>query len=206
MSNRAGNGPDLAPQVIVIFGARGDLAKRKLFPGLYSLAVAQRLPREYAVIGTGRHSPGSDDEFRSSIRDAITGSIDTVDEKALEDLIGRLSFQTSDADDGTDLAAAVHKAEKSFGKESRRLLYLAVPPTAMEDIVAMLGRESLTERARLVVEKPFGRDLASSRELDKALKSVATEDQIFRIDHFIGKEAVQNILALRFANRLFETV
>jgi glucose-6-phosphate 1-dehydrogenase len=195
---------DLPPHVIVLFGARGDLAKRKLYPGLYRLAAAGRLPEEYAVIGSGRHAPDSEDAFRSMVRDAVAEQEDDVDDAVLDDLVGRLSFQSSSADDGSDLAAAVRAAEEQLGDDVRRLVYLSVPPSAMVGMVGMLGREGLTDRARLVVEKPFGLDLASSRELDAALKEVVDEDQVFRIDHFIGKEAVQNILALRFANRLFE--
>jgi glucose-6-phosphate 1-dehydrogenase len=199
---------ELSPHVLVLFGATGDLAKRKLFPGLYRLAAAGRLPAEYAVVGSGRHSPGSDDEFRDQIRDGIEEGVDDIDEEVLDDLLGRLSFQTSDAEDGSALAERVEQVEKEIADGAtdgvRRLVYLSVPPAAMEDMIAMLGREGLTERARLVVEKPFGLDLASSRSLDEALKQVVDEDQIFRIDHFLGKEAVQNILALRFANGLFE--
>ncbi|MFC5728932.1 MULTISPECIES: glucose-6-phosphate dehydrogenase [Nocardioides] len=196
--------PDLPPHVIVIFGARGDLAGRKLFPGLYRLASAGWLPAEYAVIGTGRRAPGSDDEFRSSVRRAVAEFVHDVDEDVLERLVERVSFVSSSAEDGTDLALAVREAEAALGSDVQRLLYLAVPPTAMQPVVGMLGRTGLADRARLVVEKPFGLDLASSRELDHVLKTVVSEDQVFRIDHFIGKEAVQNILALRFANRLFE--
>lgn len=194
---------DLPPHVIVLFGARGDLARRKLFPGLYRLAAAGWLPEMYAVIGTGRHSPASLEEFRSSIRDAVVEFVKDIDETVMDLLLERLSFQSSTAEDGAALAAAVRDAEEHLSPGAQRLLYLAVPPDAMEDIAAMLGREGLTDRARLVVEKPFGLDLASSRELDGALKAVVSEEQVFRIDHFIGKEAVQNILALRFANRLF---
>ncbi|MEI5672006.1 MULTISPECIES: glucose-6-phosphate dehydrogenase [unclassified Nocardioides] len=194
----------LPPHVLVLFGATGDLAKRKLFPGLYALAAAGRLPEQYAVIGSGRHSPGTDDEFRQQVRDGLTDSVEEYDEQVLDDLVARVSFQTSDADDGADLAAAVTKAEDGMGDDVRRLVYLSVPPSAMEDMVAMLGREGIVERARLVVEKPFGLDLESSRSLDAALKDVVDEEQVFRIDHFLGKEAVQNILALRFANGLFE--
>ncbi|WP_220451195.1 glucose-6-phosphate dehydrogenase [Nocardioides dongkuii] len=199
---------DLAPHVLVLFGATGDLARRKLFPGLYALAAAGRLPERYAVIGSGRHSPGSDEEFRDQVREALAESVDDLDEQVVDGLLERVSFRTSDADDGADLAAAVREAEEELGDgatdDVRRLVYLSLPPAIMGDMVAMLGREDLVERARLVVEKPFGLDLASSRELDAALKDVVEEDQVFRIDHFIGKEAVQNILALRFANRLFE--
>ena len=194
----------LAPHVFVLFGATGDLAKRKLFPGLYRLAAASRLPKEYAIIGSGRHSPGSDDEFRAKIRSGLKESVDDIDADVLEDLLGRLTFQTSDADDGTDLAAAVKDAHAHLGDDSRTLIYLSVPPKAMQAMIGMLGREHLTDDARVVVEKPFGTDLDSSRELDAALKDVISEEQVYRIDHFLGKEAVQNILALRFANGLIE--
>ncbi len=200
----AATGDDLAPHVFVLFGATGDLAKRKLFPGLYKLAAASRLPEDYAIIGSGRHSPGSDDEFRTSIRDSLRDSISDVDEKILDDLVGRLSFQTSDADDGTDLAAAVKAALDDLGEDARTLIYLSIPPKAMESMIGMLGQEGLTDGARVVIEKPFGTDLTSSRELDDALKDVIGEEQVYRIDHFLGKEAVQNILALRFANGLIE--
>ncbi|MDT5336639.1 MAG: glucose-6-phosphate 1-dehydrogenase [Mycobacterium sp.] len=194
----------LAPHVFVLFGATGDLAKRKLFPGLYRLAAASRLPDDYAIIGSGRHSPGSDEEFRTRIADGLRDAVSDIDESVLTDLTSRLSFQTSDADDGGDLAAAVVKARERLGDESQTLIYLSVPPTAMQPMIGMLGREGLTDDARVVVEKPFGTDLASSRELDAALKDVISEEQVYRIDHFLGKEAVQNILALRFANGLIE--
>ncbi|WKN46711.1 glucose-6-phosphate dehydrogenase [Nocardioides sp. Arc9.136] len=194
----------LQPHVLVLFGARGDLAKRKLYPGLYRLAAAGRLPASYAVIGSGRHAPDSREEFQDLVRDAVRGSLDEVDEGTLEDLVGRVSFTASSADDGSDLAAAVRDAEQELGDGVRRLVYLSVPPSAMQGMVGMLGREGIAERARLVVEKPFGLGLESSRELDRTLKEVVEEDAIFRIDHFLGKEAVQDILALRFANRLLE--
>ncbi|CAB4736046.1 unannotated protein [freshwater metagenome] len=195
------------PHVLVLFGATGDLAARKLFPGLYRLAAAGRLPEEYAVIGSGRHSPGSDEEFRDRLREGLADTVEDLDEDVAEQLLSRVTFCTSDADDGGELAAAVREAESSMGADAddvRRLVYLSIPPAAMEPMIAMLGNEGLTERARLVVEKPFGLDLESSRSLDAALKEVVDEDQVFRIDHFLGKEAVQNILALRFANGLFE--
>ncbi|GAA1932561.1 glucose-6-phosphate dehydrogenase [Nocardioides hwasunensis] len=197
-------GDDLAPHVLVVFGATGDLAARKLFPGLYRLAAAGRLPEDYAVIGSGRHSPGTDDEFREQLAEGLRDTVDDLDDDLVADLLGRVSFQTSDADDGADLAAAVREAEDGLGEDVRRLVYLSVPPTAMPGMVGMLDREGLTDRARLVIEKPFGLDLESFKELDDALHDAVEEDQVFRIDHFLGKEAVQNILALRFANALFE--
>ncbi|CAN5280705.1 glucose-6-phosphate dehydrogenase [soil metagenome] len=193
----------LDPHVFLLFGATGDLASRKLFPGLYRLAAAGRLPADYRLIGSGRHSPGSDDEFRDRIRTVLEKSVDALDDDTLATFLGRLSFQTSDADDGAELGAAVRAAEGDLGGDVRRLIYMSVPPSAMKPMIAMLGKEGLTDRARLVVEKPFGTDLASARDLDAALKAVVKEEQVFRIDHFLGKEAVQNILALRFANELF---
>ncbi|MDO9457609.1 glucose-6-phosphate dehydrogenase [Nocardioides sp.] len=191
-----------APHVVVLFGANGDLAKRMIYPALAKLGAAGRLPEAYAVVGTGRH----DVEDYAAV---ITESVD--DESS--DLAKRATFQTSDADDGADLAAAIGKAEQDVADEAgvdvsdvRRLVYLSVPPSSMTDIVAMLGREGITDRARLVVEKPFGTDLDSSRELDAAIKDVADEGDVFRVDHFLGKEAVQNVLALRFANRVFGSV
>ncbi|MBC7633616.1 glucose-6-phosphate dehydrogenase [Aeromicrobium sp.] len=194
-----------APQVFVLFGATGDLAKRKLFPGLYKLAAAGRLPEDYAVIGSGRHSPGSDDDFRAKIREGLQEFVDDLDDSIADDLLGRLSFEVSDSDDGADLAAAVKKAFEGLGDGAKKLVYLSVPPSAMEPMIGMLGREGIAdEDAHIVTEKPFGTDLKSARKLDAALKKVSSEDRIFRIDHFLGKEAVQNILALRFANGLIE--
>ncbi|MCF6379137.1 glucose-6-phosphate dehydrogenase [Nocardioides KLBMP 9356] len=197
---------ELAPCAFVLFGARGDLAARKLFPGLYRLAAAGRMPREYAVIGSGRHSPGSDDDFRSEVRDGLRESVDDLDDDLVRDLLDRVTFRTSDADDGSELADHVREVEASLGDpgDVLRLVYLSVPPTAMSGMVAMLGREGLDERARLVIEKPFGLDLESFDDLDRDVHEVFDEDQVFRIDHFLGKEAVQNLLALRFANALFE--
>ncbi|ROR89752.1 glucose-6-phosphate dehydrogenase [Nocardioides aurantiacus] len=194
----------LPPHVMVLFGATGDLAARKLFPGFYHLAAAGRMPEDFRIIGSGRHSPGTDEEFRDQVREGLQDTVEDLDEDVARVLLERISFQTSDADDGSDLAAAVRACEEELGDDVRRLVYLSVPPSAMQGMVAMLGREQLTERARLVLEKPFGLDLESARELDAALKDVVDEDQVFRIDHFLGKEAVQNILALRFANGLFE--
>ena len=202
---------DLSPHVLVLFGATGDLAARKLFPGLYRLAVDDRLPQHYAVIGTGRHSPGSDDDFRQHVRDALVEFVGDIDEAIAGPLLERITFEISCDDDGTDLRKAVEDAEDRLIDEAhcllsdvRRLLYLSVPPGAVQGMIGMLEREDLDDRARLVAEKPFGTDLATARELHRVLNEAFEEQQIFRIDHFLGKEAVQNILALRFANGLFE--
>jgi glucose-6-phosphate 1-dehydrogenase len=187
------------PHVLVLFGASGDLAKHKLFPGLFHLHRAGLLP-DVRIIGTGRHSPGTDEEFRASVEpeDAGDGWAQFAD---------GIRFVVSSADDGEDLAAAVGEAEKDLGGDDvRRLLYLSVPPSAMEPMIAMLDSTGLAERAHLVLEKPFGTDLDSAKRLNRAVLGAFTEDDVFRIDHFLGKEAVQNILALRFANGLLEPV
>lgn len=186
------------PHVLVLFGASGDLAKRKLFPGLFRLHRAGLLP-DMEIIGTGRHSPGTDEEFRAEVAPDDAGEHWAA-------FAGRIRFVVSSADDGADLAAAVDEAERNLGGDVRRLLYLSVPPSAMEPMIAMLGSTGLAERAHLVLEKPFGSDLASARALNEAVLGTFAEEQVFRIDHFLGKEAVQNILALRFANGLMEPV
>jgi glucose-6-phosphate 1-dehydrogenase len=205
MSARVASQQNIPPHVFVLFGATGDLAKRKLFPGLYHLAAAGRLPDDYAIIGSGRHSPGTDDEFRDKIRTSLDDFVKDLDADIADDLLGRLSFTVSSADDGKDLAKAVKAALNKLGEDARTLIYLSVPPSAMQSMITMLGREEIVDDlARVVIEKPFGTDLETSRELDATLKKVVSEEQVYRIDHFLGKEAVQNILALRFANGLIE--
>ncbi|ORA06094.1 glucose-6-phosphate dehydrogenase [Mycolicibacterium bacteremicum] len=193
--------PDPSPHVFVVFGATGDLAARMLFPGFYQLAASGRLPADYAVIGSGRHAP---DDFADTIATALRDAVDDVDADVLSDLVSRLDFVPSDADDGSDLAEAVRGARDDLGPDAQVLIYLSVPPEAMQPMIGMLGREGLAADARIVVEKPFGTDLQSSRELDAALKEIVDERQVYRVDHFLGKEAVQNILALRFANGFIE--
>ncbi|WP_311210929.1 MULTISPECIES: glucose-6-phosphate dehydrogenase [unclassified Aeromicrobium] len=192
----------LPPHVVVLFGATGDLARRKLFPGLYRLAAAGRLPADYRVIGSGRHEP--DGDFAQQVLDGLRDTVDELDADVADAFVSRVTFQTSDADDGSALAAAVRDAESELGGDARRLVYLSVPPAAMEPMIRMLGTEGIADDARIVVEKPFGTDLESSRSLQATLDDVAGEDAVFRIDHFLGKEAVQNVLALRFANGLLE--
>jgi glucose-6-phosphate 1-dehydrogenase len=191
--------------VLVIFGARGDLAARKLFPGLFRLYSAGRMPEDFRIVGSGRHSPGSDEDFRKLIQEALERfAPDSLKDGGWDGFAKRLSFVTSTADDGDDLASAVKAAEADIDATGDRLIYLSVPPTATQDMVRMLGDSGLAENASLVVEKPFGHDVASARELNRVLLSVLDESSIYRIDHFLGKEAAQNILALRFANGLLE--
>ena len=192
------------PHVIVVFGATGDLARRELFPGLYHLLEAGMLPDEFAVIGSGRTAPSSQAAFRRHVRAGLDEFVGDVDDDVFTRLADRLSFVASSSDDGKDLAAAVKAAEGDMGDDVKRLLYLSVPPSAMKDMVGMLGSTGLATRARIVMEKPFGSDLATARELNEAVHAVVDEDDVFRIDHFLGKEETQNILAFRFANGLFE--
>ncbi|OZM70112.1 glucose-6-phosphate dehydrogenase [Amycolatopsis antarctica] len=200
------DGDALDPHVFVIFGATGDLAKRKLFPGLYRLSRSGILPGEFRIIGSGRHSPGTDEEFRDRLAESVRKFVDDFDDESWERFAARISFRTSSKDDGTELAEAVRAAQKELGDRTKKLLYLSVPPSTMEPMVGMLGETGLAENARLILEKPFGSDLSTSRSLNAALHEVFGEEQLFRIDHFLGKESVQNILALRFANGLFEPV
>ncbi len=194
-------------RVLVLFGATGDLAKRKLFPGFYHLFRAGLMPEDFRIIGSGRHSPGTDDEFREQVHGALGefGRME-LDEDSWKAFAERLSFAVSSAEDGTGLARAVTDAEAEIGADGERLVYLSVPPGAMGAMVKMLGETGIADNASLVVEKPFGHDVDSARELNATLHDVLPEESIYRIDHFLGKEAAQNILALRFANGMFEPV
>lgn len=193
------------PQVIVLFGATGDLAGRKLFPGLYRLFRAGMLPERFTVIGSGRHSPGTDEEFRATLAGRVREHAgDAFEDGTWAAFANHVTFLTSSADDGEELAAFVKRAQRESGSSTRTLVYLSVPPGSMEPMIRMLGATGIAEAASLIMEKPFGRDEASARSLNAAVHEVVPEERIFRIDHFLGKEPVQNILALRFANGLFE--
>ncbi len=195
-------------QVLILFGATGDLAKRKLLPGLFHLAAAGMMPDRYRIVGSGRPDGAPDVEgFRSHVKESLEqfGRKELTDENWAP-FAERLSFAPASAEQPDPLVAAVARAEQELGGDLPRLVYLAVPPDAFGAMVSMLGAAGLGDRARLIVEKPFGHDLASARALNQSLHAVLDESQIFRIDHFLGKEAVQNILAFRFANGLFEPV
>jgi glucose-6-phosphate 1-dehydrogenase len=196
--------PPIAPHVVVVFGATGDLAKRKLLPAGYHLWQAGMLP-EIRIIGTAL--PELDvDEFRRHAKESIEEFARCrVTQKELETFLARLRYVSSTA--GADgLAAAVSAAEAEIGGSPRRLYHLSVPPAAAAEVVLELGKAGLAENASVIMEKPFGTDLASAQALNATVHEVFDESQIFRIDHFLGKEAAQNILALRFANGLFEPI
>jgi glucose-6-phosphate 1-dehydrogenase len=197
--------------VIVLFGATGDLAKRKLLPGLFHLAAAGLLPRKYRIIGSAPAKFAiSTDEFRAHAKQACQDfciTKPTRETEAWAEFQQHLSFAPGDPDNYAPLREEVERAEKEIGSSPRRLFHLAVPPSAFASVVGMLGDAGLAgERSRVVIEKPFGTDLKSAIQLGDAVHAVFDESQIFRIDHFLGKESVDNILAFRFANGLFEPV
>ena len=194
--------------VIVVFGATGDLARRKLLPALYHLAEEGLMPERYAIVGNSRSEMGND-EFRAFAQSAVDDFCRcSRTEDVWNAFMQRLSyvsceFQPANTDPVND---AVRSAAATVGGEPRRLFYLAVPPPAFAPITRALGEAGLTKRANVVYEKPYGADVASFRVLDEVVHEVLDESQVYRIDHFLGKESVQNILALRFANGLFEPV
>ena len=194
----------IEPHVILLFGATGDLAARKLLPGLLHLAMTGMMP-DYRIVGAST-STLTDEEFRHLARHACDQySTDKISLLQWANFEKRLSFCSTSA--GSEaLADAVESAEKEIGGEPRRLHYLSVPPAADRSVIQLLSDAKLVERSRVVMEKPFGTDLASAVALNDMLHQVFDEDQIFRIDHFLGKEGVQNILAFRFANGLFEPI
>jgi len=198
-----GVGPQF-PQVVVLFGATGDLAKRKLLPGLFHLASAGFIPG-CRIIGVSLEDIDADG-FREAARSALDAFFNRkVNASDWEAFAACLDYVPQSAGPAA-LKSAVDAARASLGVESRLLHYLSVPPNAALSAVRMLGEAQLVEGARIVMEKPFGVDLASAVSLNRKLHEVFDEEQIFRIDHFLGKEPAQNILAFRFANGLFEPI
>jgi glucose-6-phosphate 1-dehydrogenase len=203
------NSPKPDNHVIVLFGATGDLAKRKLLPGWFHLYAAGLLPREFRLIGTAPPAMAmTDEEFRAHARQScVDFCITKPDDPVWSEFVKNVSFAPSDHGDMGALVGEVAQAEKEIGGSPRRLYHLAVPPVAFMSVVQSLGASGLaTDRTRVIIEKPFGTDLASARALDKAIHAVFDESQVFRIDHFLGKESVDNILTFRFANGLYEPI
>ena len=208
MSTHASHPDSQVPDnhVIVLFGSTGDLAKRKIIPGLFHLASAGLMPERYRIIASAPTGHGSTTErFRGYAREAVLQFGSNKPEGKLWDQFDQsLSFAIADTDDPEGLPQAVADAEAEIGGEVRRLYHLAVPPNAVLALVEMLGSCGLNKNARIICEKPFGVDLASAQELNSVITANFDETQVFRIDHFLGKESIDNILALRFANRMFE--
>jgi glucose-6-phosphate 1-dehydrogenase len=192
------------PHVVLLFGATGDLSKRKLLPGLFHLASSGFIPG-CRVVGVSLDEIDAD-AFRKIARAALDEFAQRpFTEEAWAAFAATLDYVPLSAG-AAALRAAATQAERAFPGESRRLHYLSVPPNAALSAVRTLGEAGLVERSRIVMEKPFGTDLESSKSLNASLHEVFSEQQIFRIDHFLGKEAAQNILAFRFANGLFEPI
>ncbi|HET6944121.1 MAG TPA: glucose-6-phosphate dehydrogenase [Gaiellaceae bacterium] len=198
------------PCALIIFGASGDLAHRKLMPALYSLLVRRLLPPRFAIVGVAR-TDGTDESYRADMRDAVQKySRDEFREDVWNELAESMRYLATDFTDegGVErLDKLVSQLDADYDLAGNRVYYLAVPPVAFPTIVEALGkRKSAKGWTRLIVEKPFGHDLASARELNSMLMKHFDEDEIFRIDHYLGKETVQNMLALRFANGIFEPI
>lgn len=198
------------PCSIIIFGATGDLAARKILPSLYHLLCSERLPTPCIIIGASR-SKLSHNEYRKRIKDIFLET--KTDMKCWDDFAAHLFYRSTDPGDigsFTNLAGFIKDKETEYQTGRNRLFHLAVPPSAYEPIAQSLAHVGLAEQngnwSRLVVEKPFGHDLKSSKKLNLALREGFKEKQIFRIDHYLAKETVQNVLMFRFANSIFEPI
>jgi glucose-6-phosphate 1-dehydrogenase len=200
---RAGVGPRY-PQLVVLVGATGDLSRRKLLPGLFHLSSAGFIPG-CRIIGVSLDEIDPD-AFRAFARDAVnqffTRKVHEAEWAAFAESLDYVPMAAGAA----VLKAAIDKAETALGGEARRVHYLSVPPRAALPAVHLLAEAGVVEKSRIIMEKPFGTDLESAVSLNGKLHEVFSEDQIFRIDHFLGKEPAQNILAFRFANGLFEPI
>ena len=197
--------------ILVIFGASGDLTSKKLMPALYALATRKLLPEKFAVVGAAR-SEETDDAFRDRMKQAVKDHArDPFKQETWDELAAGMHYATLDFSDQAAedrLAELLTELDKERGTQGNRMYYFAVPPSAIGTLVEQIGARRKAEGwVRLIIEKPFGHDLASARELNAEIKKHHfTEDEVFRIDHYLGKETVQNMLALRFANGIFEPI
>src|ERR1700704_1231100 len=209
-----GNSGVSEPVSVVLFGASGDLAKRKVIPAMYDLAVHNSLGPRYAIVGFSRTAM-SDESFRETAGDAAKSisEVGPIDPKTWSEFAANLYYQEGEYGNAEDFKKLAQRlddlsAEKKLG--GNRLFYLSTPPEVYPHIVEQLGHAGLAKPAspdawvRIIIEKPFGRDLASARELNKKVLCVFDEQQVYRIDHYLGKDTVQNLLVLRFSNGIFE--
>jgi glucose-6-phosphate 1-dehydrogenase len=200
------------PCCLVIFGASGDLAKRKLLPSLFRLYTGGMLPEQFFILGTSRSDPGTERFRETMLLEVKTATAGTFDQKAWDAFSARLYHSAFDYGDpaayGPKLRDILPALERRHQTGGTRIFYLSVPPPVYEDIIQNLGTAGLaweeTGNSRIVIEKPFGRDLVSARKLSTVLHAHFQERQVFRIDHYLAKETVQNILMFRFANSIFE--
>lgn len=200
------------PGIMVIFGASGDLTKRKLLPALFHLYQTDLLPKQFAIVGVARRPLGN--EFAEDMRDGIEqfGGVDKNDPK-IEEFVKNISYYALNFDDAehyTGLKAELDRIDKEKNIGGKRLFYLATAPEFFSGIIENLGSHGMahpeTGTATVVIEKPFGHDLDSARDLNHKVNAVFEESQVFRIDHYLGKETVQNLLVFRFANGIFEPI
>jgi glucose-6-phosphate 1-dehydrogenase len=189
---------------VVLFGATGDLARKKLYPALYQMIVDGSLHDGVPVIGVSS-SDWSDDDLRERIAESVAERVDQVDGDALASLQERACYVSGDYEERSTFEELRTVMSRVCDLDSP-LFYLAIPPALFDDVVEGIKGAGLHERARVVVEKPFGRDRASARELDEVLHGAFPEERVFRIDHFLGKEPIENLLVFRFANSLLEPV
>ena len=192
------------PCVLVIFGASGDLAQRKLMPAIYALAVRRLLPEHFAIVGAAR-GEDTDESFREKMKEAVQHHArDEFRDAVWDELAAGMRYAT--IGEG-DFAGLFDEVDKNHGTGGNRLFYFAVPPAAIAGLVENVeGWRSEQGWTRLIIEKPFGRDLQSARELNTLISEHFSEHEVFRIDHYLGKETVQNLMALRFANGIFEPI
>ena len=184
---------------LVVFGVTGDLAHKQIFPALY--AMVKRGELTVPVVGVAFPN-WSQERLHRRITDSIEQAGGVDNQKALKTLLARFKYVSGDYKDSATFAAI----KQALGKAKRPAHYLAIPPSLFETVIQELGAAGLSKDARTIVEKPFGRDLASAKELNRVAHSVFPEDSIFRIDHFLGKEAIMNILYFRFANSFLEPI
>jgi glucose-6-phosphate 1-dehydrogenase len=192
------------PTVFVLFGATGDLSNRLVLPALFRLAQEGLMPEDWRLVGNGRGDVAHED-FRAQVHDSLERFGPKPSEGPWDDFCSRLSFAGGGFETGDpgSLLDVVGRAEDELGGNPRRVHYLAVPPTAFAELTTAIGQHDLAERSRVVYEKPFGTSMDSFRRLNDAAHRVFKENQVYRIDHFLGKEAAQDIHVLRFANGLF---
>lgn len=200
------------PLVMVIFGATGDLTRRKLLPALFRLYTDGLLPEGFAVLGVSR-TEMSDEEFRQEMHAAVAEFVGEPDRSVWDRFAPALAYEAAEFDDHAGfarIAERLHVLGREHGTEGNHLFYLATPPGVIRTVAEQLGAVGLAQPergwSRLVVEKPFGRDLESAQALNAALRDIFEERQIFRIDHYLGKETTQNLLVFRFANVIWEPV
>jgi glucose-6-phosphate 1-dehydrogenase len=198
------------PCVLVIFGASGDLTQRKLMPALYSLAYRRLLPERFAIVGAAR-SQETDDEFRERMKDAVQRfARDPFSQDVWDELAAGMRYSALEFDDDAgedELTKVLREVDGGRGTLGNRVYYFAVPPSAIEMLIREIAERRENEGwVRLIIEKPFGYDLASARHLNELIREHFDESEVFRIDHYLGKETVQNMLALRFANGIFEPI